>query len=112
MQYSSVAVNRQIFKDAYLLHRTGASIQMSLMFPLSGKQKTIWSLRWKGNSPSEIASELGTSRQYVHQVLLAAESKVSRTLLEVAQGANLQIKKVDPRNGVLLAYDPILKSNS
>ena len=85
---------------------------MSLMFPLSGKQKTIWSLRWKGNSPSEIASELGTSRQYVHQVLLAAESKVSRTLLEVAQGANLQIKKVDPKNGVLLAYDPILKSNS
>jgi transcriptional regulator len=82
------------------------------MFPLSVKQKTIWGLRWKGSSAGEIANELGTSRQYVHQVLIAAESKVSRTLMDVAQSASLQIKKIDPKNGVLLAYDPILKSNS
>ena len=84
----------------------------SLMFPLSSKQRTVWGLRWKGRSPPEIADELGTSRQYVHQVLLAAESKISRTLIDVAQSASLQIKKIDPRNGVLLAYDSLIGSNS
>ena len=84
---------------------------MSLTFPLSGKQRTVWGLMWRGLSPAEIAENLGTSRQYVHQVLLAAESKISRTLMDMAQSANLQIKRIDSKSGILLAYDPALSSN-
>ena len=85
--------------------------KMSLTFPLSEKQRSIWGLMWRGLSPAEISEKLGTSRQYVHQVLLTAESKISRTLMDVAQSASLQIKRIDSKNGILLAYDPALSSN-
>lgn len=84
---------------------------MSLASPLSPKQRAIWGLMRTGLSPREIAERLKASRQYVHQVAHVAEAKISRTLMEVAQSANLQVKVVDSKNGVLLAYDPALTSN-
>src|SRR5208283_1419717 len=57
----------------------------SIASPLSQKQKTIWSLKSKGFSVSEIAKTLKTTRQYVNQTRLTAEAKLSSSLLEVAQ---------------------------
>ena len=64
-----------------------------------------------GLSPLQIAEKLRTSRQYVHQVTLAAEAKIGKTLMEVAQASHLQVKRMDGSNGVLLAFDPALRSD-
>ena len=61
----------------------GASWNLSS--PLSQKQKTIWSLVSKGLPVVVIADRLKTTRQFVNQTKLAAEAKLSTTLLDVAQ---------------------------
>jgi DNA-binding CsgD family transcriptional regulator len=78
----------------------------SLTSPLSQKQRTVWSLMNKGLSPIAIANELDTTRQFVNQTKLAAEAKLTATLLDVAQANDLQVRKLYPRAGVLLGYHP------
>ena len=78
----------------------------SLTSPLSQKQRTVWSLMNKGLSPIAIANELDTTRQFVNQTKLAAEAKLTATLLDVAQASDLQVRKLYPRAGVLLGYHP------
>jgi hypothetical protein len=80
-----------------------------LASPLSQKQKTVWSLISKGFSVSAIADKLSTTRQYINQTRLAAEAKLSTTLLDVAQANDLQITKLYPKEGMLLGYHPALK---
>ena len=80
-----------------------------LTSPLSPKQKTVWSLISAGLSVSAIAYKLKTTRQYINQTRLSAESRLNITLLEVAQANNLQITKLYPKEGVLLGYHPALK---
>jgi hypothetical protein len=81
----------------------------SLASPLSQKQKTVWSLISKGFSVSAIADKLITTRQYINQTRLAAEAKLSTTLLDVAQANDLQVTKLYPKEGILLGYHPALK---
>lgn len=85
---------------------------LSIYSPLSSKQRVIWDLVRSGLSVKEIAGRLKTSRQYVHQVATVADAKVSEALLSVARSANLQVKMVDARSGVLLGYDPALASKT
>ena len=81
----------------------------SLASPLSQKQKTVWSLISKGFSVSAIADKFSTTRQYINQTRLAAEAKLSTTLLDVAQANELQVTKLYPKKGILLGYHPALK---
>jgi DNA-binding NarL/FixJ family response regulator len=66
----------------------------TLASPLSQKQKTIWSLLNKGLSIVAIAEKLNATRQFVNQTKLAAEARLSTTLLDVAQANDLQITKL------------------
>jgi hypothetical protein len=84
---------------------------MSLSSPLSVKQQAVWGMLRRGLSPGQVADELQSSRQYVHQVAVVAEAKIAKTLMEVAQSAHWQVRRMDATNGVLLAYDPALRSN-
>ena len=77
--------------------------------PLSQSQKTVWSLITKGFSVVNIAEKLNRTRQYVNQTKIAAETKLTTTLLDVAQANDLQITKLYPKEGVLLGYHPALK---
>jgi DNA-binding CsgD family transcriptional regulator len=80
----------------------------SLSSPLSNKQKTIWALLNKGHSIVTIAEKLNATRQFVNQTKLAAEAKLSTTLLDVAQANDLQVTKLYPQQGILLGYHPAL----
>ena len=81
----------------------------SFSAPLSPKQMAVWSLTSAGTSISAIADKLKTSRQYVNQTRLAAEAKISKALLEVAQVNELQIRRLNPKGAILLGYHPTLK---
>jgi hypothetical protein len=81
----------------------------SLSSPLSRKQKAVWSLISKGLSVASIADKLSTTRQFVNQTKLAAEAKLSKTLLEVAQANDLQVTRLYPKEAILLGYHPALK---
>ena len=80
-----------------------------LAAPLSEKQTTVWSLIRKGQSAASIAERLKTTRQFVNQTKLAAEARLSSTLLDVAQANHIHVTKMDPREGVLMGYHPGLK---
>ncbi len=80
----------------------------SFASPLSPKQMAVWSLTSAGNSIAAIAEKLKTSRQYINQTRLAAEAKISKALLEVAQVNELQVTRLNAQNAVLLGYHPAL----
>ena len=81
----------------------------TLATPLSHKQTTVWSLIRQGLSTITIAEKLNTTRQFVNQTKLAAEDRLSATLLDVAQANDLQVTKMYPQEGMLLGYHPALK---
>jgi DNA-binding CsgD family transcriptional regulator len=78
----------------------------TLSSPLSQKQKTVWSLAGEGLSAAAIATRLETTRQFVNQTRLAAEARLSTTLLDVAQANDIQVTRVYPKEGLLLGYHP------
>jgi DNA-binding CsgD family transcriptional regulator len=82
---------------------------ISLSSPLSQQQKTVWSLLSMGLSIAAIAEKLKTSRQFINQTKLAAEAKLSTTLLEVAQTNDLQVTRLYAKEAILLGYHPALK---
>jgi len=69
----------------------------------------VWSLISRGLSVASIAGKLRTTRQFVNQTKLAAEAKLSTTLLEVAQANDLQVTRLYPEQAILLGYHPALK---
>jgi DNA-binding CsgD family transcriptional regulator len=83
-----------------------------LTAPLSEKQTTVWSLISKGQSAASIAEKLKTTRQFVNQTKLAAEAKLSTTLLDVAQANHIHVTKLNPKEGILLGYHPGLKKRA
>ena len=83
----------------------------SLISPLSQKQRTVLSMLNKGLSISAIASKLDITRQFVNQTKLTAEAKLTKTLLEVAQANDLQVRNVYAKNGLLLGYHAGLGRN-
>jgi hypothetical protein len=84
-------------------------VSCTLASPLTQKQKFIWSLLSKGLTVADIADKLNTTKQFVNQTKLSAEAKLSTTLLDVAQANELQVTKLCPKDGILLAYHPALK---
>jgi DNA-binding CsgD family transcriptional regulator len=78
----------------------------TLSSPLSQQQKTVWSLLRQGLSAAAIAHKLNTTRQFVNQTKLAAEAKLSTTLLDVAQANDIQVTKIYPNEGLLMGYHP------
>jgi len=80
----------------------------TLASPLSQKQKTIWSLLNKGLTIVSIAEKLNATRQFINQTKLAAEARLTATLLDVAQANDLQVTKLYPQQGILLGYHPAL----
>ncbi len=97
-------INIQLFTGGIELGASG-----SFSFPLSDKQKTVWSLALRGFSVSAIAEKLSTTRQYVNQTKLTAEAKLSSTLLDVALVNDLQVIRVHPKEGILVGFHPGLK---
>ena len=83
-----------------------------LSSPLSQKQSTVWSLVGKGQSAASIAEKLKTTRQFVNQTKLAAEARLSTTLLDVAQANHISVTKLNSKEGVLLGYHPGLKKKA
>jgi hypothetical protein len=81
----------------------------SLSAPLSQSQKDIWQLISTGLSVTKIAQKLKTTRQYVNQTRLTAQTKLSTTLLEVASVNDLQVTNLYPQQAILLGYHPALK---
>jgi DNA-binding CsgD family transcriptional regulator len=81
----------------------------TLATPLSQKQKTVWSLLTMGLSTAKIAERLHTTRQFINQTKLAAEARLSTTLLDVAQANGLQVTKLYLKAGILLGFHPALK---
>ena len=81
----------------------------SLSSPLSQKQKTVWSLISRGLSVAIIADRMNTTRQFVNQTKLAAEAKLSTTLLEVARTNDLQVTRLYAKEAILLGFHPALK---
>ncbi len=84
-------------------------VSCSLASPLTQKQKLVWSLLTRGLTAAAIADKLNTTRQFVNQTKLQTEAKLSTTLLDVAQANELQVTRLYPKNGILLAYHPALK---
>jgi len=80
--------------------------------PLSQSQKTIWALLGKGLTVPTIAKKLKTTRQYVNQTRLTAQTKLATTLLEVAAVNSLQVTKLVPQQAILLGYHPALKKKA
>jgi hypothetical protein len=81
----------------------------SFQFPLSNKQKKIWSKIASGMPVNKLAEELNTTRQYVNQTYLVAEGKLSNVLMEFAKASDLYVISIYPRHAILLAYHPILR---
>ncbi|MDG7016611.1 MAG: hypothetical protein JRM82_04460 [Nitrososphaerota archaeon] len=80
--------------------------------PLSQKQTTVWLLMRRGLSAAAIARKLKTTRQFVNQTKLAAEARLSATLLDVAQANHIHVTRLSPRDGILLGYHPGLKQRA
>jgi DNA-binding CsgD family transcriptional regulator len=88
------------------LQRPNMGANWTLSSPLSQQQKTVWSLIRQGLSAAAIATKLRTTRQFVNQTKLAAEAKLSTTLLDVAQANDIQVTKIYPNQGLLVGYHP------
>jgi hypothetical protein len=84
----------------------------SISSPLSQSRKLIWSLISKGLSVTKTAEKLKTTRQYVNQTRLAAQAKLSNTLLDVAAVNGLQVTNLYPQQAILLGYHPGLKKKA
>ena len=80
--------------------------------PLTLQQKAVWQLISQGLSVSSIASKLKTTRQYVNQTRLTAEAKLSSTLFGVAQVNDLQVIRLDAKNGILLGFHSTLNKKA
>jgi hypothetical protein len=75
-------------------------------------QQKVWRLLTKGFTMADIAKQLNTSPQYVHQTRRNAESKLTRAIMETAEANNIQITKIRPREGLLYGYHPALDQHA
>jgi len=76
---------------------------------LTLKQLNIWRLRRDGSPQFRIAERIGVTRQAVHNVVGVIDKKVSRALNDAAQVNKIEVRYLDPVNGILLGYSPEMK---
>ncbi len=76
---------------------------------LTSRETSVWDLRRKKNTQSEIARLMGFSRQASHHTLNLIDAKVDKAFREAASTNGLQVKRVNLVEGIMEAYSPIHK---
>jgi hypothetical protein len=76
---------------------------------LTTRETSIWDLRRRSNSQSEIGRLLGISRQAAHKSLSQIDEKVEQAFREAAKTNNLEIKSLNLVEGIMESYSPIHK---
>jgi len=70
----------------------------------SANQLRIWKMRVGGLSLTEIARQLGVTKQAVFNALKSIDSKVAQSLEATARAAKIEVRYLDARKGILLGY--------
>jgi transcriptional regulator len=73
---------------------------------LTPREASIWDLRRKNHSQSEIGRKLGVSRQAVHKAYQLIDKKVEQAFMETAEINNFVIKNINLVEGVMSAHSP------
>lgn len=76
---------------------------------LTTRETSIWDLRRRSNSQSEIGRLLGISRQAAHKSLSQIDEKVEQAFREAAKTNILEIKSINLVDGIMESYSPIHK---
>ncbi len=73
---------------------------------LTPRETSIWDLRRREHSQSDIGRELGVSRQAVHKAYQIINNKVEQAFMEAAETNNLIVKTINLVDGVMEAHSP------
>jgi len=73
---------------------------------LTEKQLTIWGLNRLGYKQADIWRRIEATRQAVYDALKISLEKVDSALRHAAEANMIEIKYVDPKNGILLGAVP------
>lgn len=76
---------------------------------LTTRETSIWDLRRRSNTQSEIGRLLGISRQAAHKSLSQIDEKVEQAFREAAKTNNLEIRNINLVDGIMESYSPIHK---
>jgi len=78
---------------------------------LTSKQLSFWGLRRQGLTQAEVSRKIGVTPQTTSKTFNAIDTKISRALTDAAQLNRLDIRRIDLRNGFLLAYSPTWRTD-
>jgi hypothetical protein len=73
---------------------------------LTEKQLTIWDLNRLGYKQADIGRRIEATRQAAYDALKISLEKVDSALRHAAEANMVEIKYVDPKNGILLGAVP------
>lgn len=73
---------------------------------MTESQTKIWDMSRRGLSQAEIGRRTNVSRQAIYDALGIALDKVDSALRHAADANMIEIRYVDPRNGILLGFSP------
>ncbi len=73
---------------------------------LTPREASIWDLRRRNLTQSDIGRKLGVSRQAVHKAYQIIDQKVEQAFMEAADTNNLMVKTVNLIEGIMSAYSP------
>lgn len=76
---------------------------------LTPRETSVWDLRRRKNSQSEIGRLMGFSRQASHHALELINIKVEKAFEEAASTNGLYVRKVNLVDGIMEAYSPVHK---
>ena len=76
---------------------------------LTPRETSVWDLRRRKNTQSEIGRLMGFSRQASHHALELIDSKVEKAFEEAASTNGLVVKRVNLVDGIMEAYRPVYK---
>ena len=71
----------------------------------------IWDLNRKGFSQADIGRRMDATRQAAYDALKVATEKVDAALRHAAEANMIEVRKVDPTNGILLGFSPSNRNN-
>jgi hypothetical protein len=76
---------------------------------LTPRETSVWDLRRRKNTQSEIGRLMGFSRQASHRALELIDIKVEKAFEEAASTNGLDVRKVNLVDGIMEAYSPVHK---
>ena len=74
---------------------------------LTQRETSVWDLRRKNNTQSEIGRLMGFSRQASHHALELIDTKVEKAFKEAASTNGLEVRSVNLVDGIMEAYSPV-----